>query len=405
MLKEARYYAKIAAVLPRWTKASLEADPRALIQHNIQNRARNFLGLARAGIFDNPTNPYHCLFRWAGCEFGDLEVLVNSRGLEPALEHLRQAGVYLTHDEFKGKTPVQRGGQSLQSEPSAYANPTIDPVFEGSSSGSRGRPVRTRSSLENQAYREAQERVLLQDYESESRCQVMLAHILPARDGLRRVVDYGRRGKRWDKWFAIAGSLQTSGHYRLVTHALLWELRLLGLPTTFPEYIPHNDFSPVARWIAERKREGKFSFVSAGVSRGVRVAAAAMELGLDIAGTLFCVGGEAFTDAKRAVMESAGCEAHARYTISEVGRVGTGCRGMTGNCVHVCLDAVAVISRRRPAPLTGMEVGFANVYAPVAVSVLRGRQSGNGRRGDPGAGGVWMRTHRLRTESADRQDL
>lgn len=93
-----------------------------------------------------------------------------------------------------------------------------------------------------------------------------------------------------------------------------------------------------------------------GVSRGVRVAAAALEHGLDIRGTLFLLGGEALTDAKLAVVEAAGCEAHARYTISELGPIGVGCRGMKGNCVHTCLDSVAVISRRKVAPLSSVEV-------------------------------------------------
>ena len=356
MLKEAIDYTRMAAQMPRWIRIPLEPRPADAVRRNLGNRETNFLTLLRRGIFENPVNPYHELFQWAGCALGDLEAMVRGNGLEPALERLRQAGVYLSHDEFKGKIPVIRGGKQLVVETGSFANPRVSGVLESCSSGSRSRGITTRSSFENQAYREAQERVLMAEYESGGRALVILANILPALDGIRRVVDYGRRGRPPDKWFVVGGGFRTSGHYQLVTQFLLLELRALGFPAIFPEFLPHNDFSPIARWIAHRKREGRPSLLVAGVSRGVRVAASAVALGLDIAGTTFILGGEALTGAKRAVVENAGCEAHARYTISELGRVGMGCGGMVGNCVHLCRDSLAVISRRRVAPLTDVEV-------------------------------------------------
>jgi hypothetical protein len=89
----------------------------------------------------------------------------------------------------------------------------------------------------------------------------------------------------------------------------------------------------------------------------VRIAAAALDKGLDISGTTFRVSGEALTDAKRRIIESAGAEVFPFYHIHEFGQIGTACRKMNkGNCVHVQRDAVAVISYRRTAPLTEFEV-------------------------------------------------
>jgi hypothetical protein len=93
------------------------------------------------------------------------------------------------------------------------------------------------------------------------------------------------------------------------------------------------------------------------MSPAVRVAAAALDRGLDIRGTIFLGGGEALTSAKRAVVESAGAEIYPRYHITEIGNVGHACRAMrTGNSVHVFTESVAVIGSRRPAPLSGVEV-------------------------------------------------
>jgi hypothetical protein len=145
----------------------------------------------------------------------------------------------------------------------------------------------------------------------------------------------------------------------------------MGAPLPLPDYLPENDFSPVARWIAGRKQEGLPCVVRTVVSPAVRVAAAARDAGLDIAGTLFMVGGEALTDAKRAAIEAAGCEAYPRYVITEVGPIGCACRRMrTGNSVHMHSDGVAVITRRRCAPLSGVEVNslmFTNLlpFAPL----------------------------------------
>jgi hypothetical protein len=86
------------------------------------------------------------------------------------------------------------------------------------------------------------------------------------------------------------------------------------------------------------------------------VAAAAIDDRLDISGTLFSLGGEALTEAKRQVIRDAGAKFRVRYTISELGPTGSSCPEMDSNSVHVCMDSVGVISRRRLAPLTEVEV-------------------------------------------------
>ncbi len=141
----------------------------------------------------------------------------------------------------------------------------------------------------------------------------------------------------------------------------------------FPSYLPSNDFSLVARHLARRRSEGADCLFSASVSLAVRVAAAAAEESLDISGILFSVHGEALTDAKREVIEATGAKPYPGYTISELGKVGGPCRQMDqGNCVHVCLDSVALISYRRLAPLTEVEIDslmFTSLL-PCAATVL-----------------------------------
>ena len=46
--------------------------------------------LVGRAVFENPSNPYYQLFRWAGCQYGDLEQAVGHDGLEPTLQSLRR---------------------------------------------------------------------------------------------------------------------------------------------------------------------------------------------------------------------------------------------------------------------------------------------------------------------------
>lgn len=377
MLREAAYYSKMALGLAAWTRLPVPADPFGLVQHNLRSRETNFLQLIRTAIFDNPASPYHTLFQWAGCTHGDLESTVWCEGLEATLQRLYEAGVYLTHDEMKGKTPVRRGAHQLEFDPAALGNPSFAGEWETSSAGSRSRGSVTRRSREYQLYREAQELVLLSPHEIDRRANVTLAAILPATGGIRRVVSHYRAGAPVEAWFPSGQERGDTQHYRAMTAMLVQEMRLLGLAVVSPSYLPHNDYTPAARWIAEQRAAGRLSVVTGGVSPGVRVADAALAAGLDIRDTLFVIGGEALTDAKLEVFRRAGCEARARYTVSEMGQVGIGCREMDGNCVHLSMDAVAVISRKKTAPLSNVEVDslMHTSLLPMAATVVINAES------------------------------
>ena len=195
-------------------------------------------------------------------------------------------------------------------------------TLETSSSGSRSSGTVTRRSLEYQFYREAQERVFVDEFDISRRTLVRLSSILPSTGGLRRGLLYPRRGNPVDKWFTLAGSFRDSWHYRAFTKFLVLEARMLGIKTEFPTYLPTNDFSQVALHLARRRSEGANCLFSASVSLAVRVAAAAQEEGLDLGGILFSVHGEALTEAKREVIEATGAKPYPGYTISELGKVG-----------------------------------------------------------------------------------
>jgi len=358
MWDEIKFYSKMAWGVRQFLHTPPIADPEATIRRNLAQRDSNFLSLVERGVFQNPDSPYHAMFQLAGCSFEELSAEVERHGLDPTLVRLRHAGVYLTHDEFKGKTPILRAGREIPSREGAFRNPQVaNALSEGISSGSRSKGTRSPRSLARLLEREAHSKIRNREFGLASRIRIELKPILPSGTGLGPGQRGLREGHPVDRWFAVGGSIADSGHYRFVTQCLVWWSRLHGTRAPSPTYLPPNDFSAVAEYIARRRREGSPAVVHGFPSPAVRVAAAADHLGLDISGTLFLVGGEALTTAKRAAIEQTGCEVYPFYPISEVAAIGHACRGMNhGNCVHFFEDQVAAFVHRRRAPLSDAEV-------------------------------------------------
>src|SRR5215468_7418676 len=95
----------LAAALPMFLREQITL-PQAEegIKRLLDTRAERFLELAGSQIYRRRESPYLGLLKHAGCEFSDLEAGVNRNGLEHTLAKLAGEGVYLTSDEFKGKT-------------------------------------------------------------------------------------------------------------------------------------------------------------------------------------------------------------------------------------------------------------------------------------------------------------
>jgi hypothetical protein len=313
------------------------------------------------------------MFKLAHCTYEELEKQVLQNGLESTLASLHRSGIYLSHDEFKGKKPIVRSGKIIPSGASSFINPLVSGSFESRSGGSRSKGTVTQQSLENRLYRECYQYFLDREFNLRNYVLVGVMPILPAAWGLGQCLSAYRNGSRYERWFTVGGTLRNSGHYRTATKTMVLIAKIMGADIPFPTYLKPDNFSLAAEWIARKKQEGISCWIHGMVSSSVRIAASALENGFDISGTIFRVSGEALTDAKRRVIESAEAEVFPFYHIHELGQIGTACRKMNkGNCVHIQRDAVAVISHRRNAPLINFEVNsllFTSLL-PTAARVL-----------------------------------
>jgi hypothetical protein len=380
MLDEAIYYSRMALGIWKLLRTPPYPDPEAVIRHQLENREAIFLETVRKAIFSRPRNPYHEMFRLAGCSFGDLERGVRKDGLEPTLAALLQQGVHLTHDEFKGKAPIVRSGRHIPAQTADFRNPLYAGLIDSQSSGSRSKGTRTPKSIEYQLYREAHLHLFGRALGLDGRPRVYVLPVLPSTAGLNSSLRARRAKQTVERWFAAEGYSRGSAGYRWLTGGLLRFGNLMGAHAPYPTYLPPNDFKPVTAWIAQRRAEGAACVVLTFTSPAVRIAAAALDRGFDIRGATFVVGGEALTGAKRAAIERTGAEVYGFYPITEVGGVGRPCRQMTtGCCVHLLHDGLAVITQRRWAPLADQEVNallFTNLL-PFAGHILINAEMGD----------------------------
>jgi hypothetical protein len=355
--KEAAYYLRMAYYFQQYLRAPVLPHPQETLRRNVAERESRFLAAVRPAVFENPASPYHQLFQLAGCTFDDLTAAIRRDGLEPTLARLRDAGVYLTHNETKGTVPVVRHGREIANSPSACDNPNAGHGMLGGSSGSRSAGSVTELATAMRVYREMYESLLREEHEFHRHSEVSLMPILPAAWGISQAALAARLGGRIGRWFTTGGTLRNAGHYRAVTRFLIAEARLLDRALPYPEYLDSGDFLPVVTHLADCANRARPAIVRGTVSAITRICAAAREAGIDIASTVFLSGGEALTDARRHFIESLGCQVFSRYVANETGPIGVACRHMNqGNTVHLFSDSIAVIVHQRPAPLSDIPV-------------------------------------------------
>jgi hypothetical protein len=295
----------------------------ATLRRRREHRAAGFLELARRAIYEQPTSPYRELLRIAGCEYDDLVRLVDGNGVEGALRQLYRRGVFLTVDEFKGRSPVVRGSQTVTLTPALLRNPLASAHFKARSSGSRGTGgtavafdlafartcgVDTGLSLEARGGADW----LKADWE------------IPGVGGTFRLLELSSFGAPLARWFSPMDP-RTTARYRWNASALRCTALLAGARLPPLQYAPLDAPLVIARWMADTIRAGRTPYLNTAVSLAVRLCQAAFEEGIDLSGAKLQIAGEPITAARLAVIHRSGADAQPRYGAIELGPIGYGC--------------------------------------------------------------------------------
>jgi hypothetical protein len=147
-LDSARMFARFPFALRSFLQQRMTPDEaRRAILDRMQHRDENFLRMVDRAIYRNATSPYLALLKMAGCELGDLRNSVRQKGIEGTLRELREAGVYVTLEEFKGRKPISRNGLEIKARSWDFNNPLSTYSYTTESGGSTGAPMESRHDL------------------------------------------------------------------------------------------------------------------------------------------------------------------------------------------------------------------------------------------------------------------
>lgn len=348
-VREAWLGLRLVARLPGFLRRPWTVDAaRAAVRERLAGREASFLALVRGAVFERPGSPYRALLDRAGCEAGDVERLVRADGLEGALQALARAGVYLTVEEFKGRTPIVRGGRPVAADPAALLNPLAGAHVAGRTSGSRGTPTPVPADLTFLRDRAANSLVALA-----GRGGLGWEHAtwsVPGSDALVPILRLAAAGAPPSRWFAMVAAASPGLHarYRWSERALSLAWAAAGRGRLRAEPAPPEEPGVIARWMAEVRGAGRTPHLYTLVSPAVRLCQAAAEAGIDIAGAELTVTGEPLTAARLGAIHRAGAEARPTYASAEAGAIGEGCLAREApDDVHVLTDRLAVV---QPGP-------------------------------------------------------
>ncbi len=370
---------RLLGAIPRVLKPSIgPTRARDALARRLVERDRSFLSLVHREIYGRTASPYRALLRAVGCEMGDVERLVQARGLEGALAVLFRQGIYLTVDEFKGRRPLVRGRTTIDVRPSDLRNRGAARHIPLQSGGSRG--TRTALWLDRGFVRERAGNVGLifasrgnPDWESG-------LWLVPGGAALVHMLEFEAFGTPHSRWFSQLdpASAELSDRYRWgerLVRAAAWAA---GAPLPRLRYVPLDDPLPIARWMADALRKGRRANLWTYASSAVRLCQAAAAAGLSLEGAQFAVGGEPFTEARRATIHAVGAQAYPQYGIAECGEVAFGClapraldemhvlrdlhaliqAGEDGRAVGLPADALLISSLRPTAPFALLNVSM-----------------------------------------------
>jgi hypothetical protein len=336
----------------------------------MEHREEYFLQIVERAVYGNSRSPYLPLLRMAGCESADLRLLVRQKGLEGALRELRAAGVYVTFEEFKGRKPIERSGQTIPVTAQDFDNPVARRHLRQQTGGSTGRAITVGVDLDGIAQRAAHEMVSLVAHGLWDAPWVNWGGILPS-GSLGPMLKAVYLGCVATRWFSPTG-FRDSKHwvkYGLATYYILAWLRLFGVRVPWPEYVGIDQAAVVARSLAQILAEHERCSVKTSVSRAMRLGLAAQEAGLDLRGAVFFGTSEAATPAKVQQIVASGAGFVPIYATVETGRIGTGC-AQTSHCddVHLLKDGYVLFTHPYSVPGFGTTVPAFNITSLLPMS-------------------------------------
>lgn len=363
-IRRARSYGNFLAALPGFLRRRMTLhEATTIFRQRMANRGENLLEMFKGAIYDNPGSPYLPLLKLAGCDYADIERGVREQGVEPTLAALRDAGVYITYEEFTGRVPLVRGGREIPRRFNAFANPYLTSTYQMSTGGSSGPARRVDIDIEH-LWARVPEQILSDTIQGYTGIPVALWFDgIPgnAVNSLLTRVAFDNVAERWFTPSAGRDARPTWDYSifrnRMAEWGILRTARWVGAKLPRPESVRLEEAEIVAEWALEAlARHGRCG-VKTMLSRALRVALAAEERGFDLTGLTISGGGEPPTPAKARAITRTGARLISNYHFQEAGAIGKMCMNAAEvGDQHLMQDHLALIPRRREVPGFDLEI-------------------------------------------------
>ncbi|MGH2403387.1 MAG: hypothetical protein ACRDGN_02880 [bacterium] len=343
-------------------------ESKATIRRRLGEREERFLDYVNRYIYRHPRSPYLSLLRHAGCEFSDLTTMVRTHGLEPTLETLRDEGVYLSFEEFKGRMEIKRGGRTFRFAEGDFDNPFQGHGMEIRTGATRSAGTRVNLALDFvEAQRATSYHVMLDAIGAATVPLFIWFSGYPSGAGISAWLSLAHMSRPSLRWFSMADPVGPSVARR---HRLLLQIaRLLarrrGLDLPMPEFAPVFATAVVLdAMLSARRQDGGCALITS-PSAAVRIAALARKWGETLEDVRFLVGSEPLTAGKAQEIRGMGAVVGTMYVFSEGGAVGVACGDpREADDMHFMADCYAMILNRRPV------VGVGELDAYMFTSLL-----------------------------------
>jgi len=345
-------FPRLAASLDRFLGRGLTLEQtKAIIRQRLESREERFLEFVARYVYGYTRSPYLALLRLAGCELGDLRTMVRQRGLEPTLDRLRDEGVYVSFEEFKGQRETLRGPHTFRFTQQDFDNPFRGAELKVLTGGSRsaGAPIHVAldSIAENRVHCF---NLMLEAAGAQHGPLITWLPGFPSGSGFFLWLGLTHIGRPPLHWFAMYDprrpSVSSRQRMMLPMARLLGRRRGLRMPV--PEFTPLSDPSAVVDGLLDaRRRHGQCALITT-PSAAVRVASHALRAGQSLENIRVLVGSEPLTPGKAEEIRRTGATVHARYIFTEGGAAGVGCgRPVAPDDMHFMEDSFALILHRR----------------------------------------------------------
>jgi hypothetical protein len=334
---------------PLSVETALEA-----VRGRLERRASGFLATVDRTIFSYPASPYRPLLEAAGYDLGRIRAMVHERGVEATLERLRDEGVYISIEEFKGLREVRRKDRVFRFTDGDFSNPLISSGLAASSGGTRTVSITSVISSVNLRTGAEHLALALAAYGLERRPMIVW---LPQSHGASHwaVLAVAMLGRAPVHWFSQLPDQRRFSSPRVNRTAIQARGYTLGKLIPSPRYVPFGQESAILRAVKDTGPGGCGILTTP--SSALRLALGAQREGARLDGATFITIGEPLTPAKLSAIQRVGARAFSSLGFTEFGRASYGCP-LAGDSddTHLCRDAVAVVQRRRPVDRFGGEV-------------------------------------------------